>query len=899
MSNQPPQVSEGHPPDRFDKIKYSDLNNEEPTPPNAPSTDTLLFPPPAPLALVCRTDSEWTRLGKGSFGCVYKGEYLGIEVAIKEVLPSGEYDVEKYLQREITLMQQARHPNIVQYLGLCLAPASPHEAPATSSTASHPRILIISEFLPRGNLRQYILDRTLPFPWRLRLSFATDIARALAYLHARATMHRDLKGENCLITSNERLKMCDFGLARVAPGGGKEDEAWRRLTYCGTDGYMSPEILLGQPFTLSTDIFSLGILLLEIASRSLASNHTFVRQPPFYGVSTEEAWSSISPLCPKEFVELALNCCDTDPDRRPDTREILRQLAAIEVQVLEADAAGTGIGEEDAHARGRSVRLLRKQASLVGNVGSISYAGTTKKGSYGALVSASRRRGARGGTTGGRPGAPRLPSFEGKVNMRIGSSFIASAASSSTAAGVGLGAAAGGAAGKGERKVTPVPGYEGPGGHAQHSSEDDDDEALLALVDAEISIDEAELQLQLDMGMRPDSAHFDRMQQRGHPRGGGAKGEEEEDGEGYSTGVIKPSTAAASSFLTNGSTKRGGNGAGARPYGRLGSKSGSTFASGSLPSLPPSWIAASREASEDDGTATVIATTSPAGTPIKPRQAAAVTPAHWEDCLTARTSTLSVAQAVVECAADDEERDVFVSTMQSPPRTVVEEVPEADEVEEEVEEEEEVGLPHRFSLVKPGLHRLFASLSPSISAPAQLSSYAAGLPTSPSSGRLSFQLLGRTESGMIDPSASSSSRSAGPHSVMVREKELNREGRCGFCEKKFGIMKAYLCCDDCGLATHIRCSDSIPPFCPATATPVPATTPLRTPAPASPTLPQPAKPTRAPPAAPSHSHNSTPLASVDTNARPGSRERVSKLVKKKTKRPGSVSSRGSSQGGMV
>lgn len=208
--SQPPK--DGHPPERFDKILYSDLSSED----------------------------EWVRLGKGSFGCVYKGEYLGIDVAIKEVMSSNEYDVEKYLYREISLMQQARHPNVCQYLGLCLAPPPPRDAVTDEGTSRSTRILIVSEYLPRGNLRQYILDRTLPFPWRLRMSFSIDIARALSYLHAspRNCMHRDLKGENLLVTENERLKVCDFGLARVVDEQSASADVQRSkpLTYCGTDG---------------------------------------------------------------------------------------------------------------------------------------------------------------------------------------------------------------------------------------------------------------------------------------------------------------------------------------------------------------------------------------------------------------------------------------------------------------------------------------------------------------------------------------------------------------------------------------------------------------------------------------------------------------------------------------
>lgn len=82
-----------------------------------------------------------------------------------------------------------------------------------------------------------------------------DVARALAYLHARNCLHRDLKGENLLITENDRVKVCDFGFARIAA---RNEEEMKRMSYCGTDGYMSPSILLGEDFGLETDIFSLG-----------------------------------------------------------------------------------------------------------------------------------------------------------------------------------------------------------------------------------------------------------------------------------------------------------------------------------------------------------------------------------------------------------------------------------------------------------------------------------------------------------------------------------------------------------------------------------------------------------------------------------------------------------------
>ncbi|KAG6873102.1 hypothetical protein C0995_002945 [Termitomyces sp. Mi166 len=288
---------------------------------------------------------DWKKLGAGSFGNVYKGTYLGIDVAIKEVLPSKAYDVAKYFEREWRLMKECRHPNICLFIGLSRAPDPDG------------RIFIVSEFVDSGNVRLYVHDKTKPFPWRLRMSFATDVARALAYLHARKCIHRDLKGENLLVTSNGRLKVTDFGFARIAA---RNEEESKRLTFCGTDAYMSPEILLGEEFDLPTDIFSLGIIFCEIAARHLADDTHFKRHPPTFTIDVNEVHRLASPDCPPDFLALCIECLNTDPSKRPTTRDILERLRVIEAEVAARPSEG-----EDAHVG--SIRFLTGGRRPAGN----------------------------------------------------------------------------------------------------------------------------------------------------------------------------------------------------------------------------------------------------------------------------------------------------------------------------------------------------------------------------------------------------------------------------------------------------------------------------------------------------------------------------------------------------
>ncbi|KAF9146448.1 hypothetical protein BGX30_000070 [Mortierella sp. GBA39] len=262
---------------------------------------------------------QWTDLktydiiGSGSFGRVFHGDLLGTEVAIKECVRSDSraFD-EKYFKREVDILKQSRHPNIVQFMGIC---------------KRRKRFYIITEFLPMGNLRRWIQDDNKEFGWDTRISFAIDISLALAYLHHKNIIHRDLKGENLLISENMRIKVCDFGFSRVEA---KNATEMSRISYCGTDGYMAPEILLGEDFDCSVDVFSFGVILSEMMARHVVDSQHFQRIAPDMGVSPDEILFRAQPGCPTELGELAIHCVQPLPENRPVLRQIVERLTAIE-----------------------------------------------------------------------------------------------------------------------------------------------------------------------------------------------------------------------------------------------------------------------------------------------------------------------------------------------------------------------------------------------------------------------------------------------------------------------------------------------------------------------------------------------------------------------------------------
>jgi len=186
-------------------------------------------------------------IGGGNFGKVYKAKLNHLDVAIKQLYDIDDEFMFKYIEREMALLKEMRHPNIVKFLGLC--------------KSDEGDIFIVTEFVPGGDLRHILKDKNFPLPWKLRISIAMDLAKALQYLHSQGIIHRDVKSNNLLVEEDWTIKVCDFGFARDI------DKSTESMTLCGTDEWMAPEVALGEKYDAKADVFSFGMVIVELITR--------------------------------------------------------------------------------------------------------------------------------------------------------------------------------------------------------------------------------------------------------------------------------------------------------------------------------------------------------------------------------------------------------------------------------------------------------------------------------------------------------------------------------------------------------------------------------------------------------------------------------------------------------
>ncbi|TYG74546.1 hypothetical protein ES288_D04G191000v1 [Gossypium darwinii] len=191
-------------------------------------------------------------LGEGGFGKVYLGflRDINCSIAVKRITPNSQQGVKEYLS-EVTTIARLRHRNLVQLIGWC------HD---------NKEFLIVYDFLPNKSLDFHLRREPCLLTWDKRYKIAMGLASALFYLQEecdQCVLHRDMKSSNVLLDLSFNAKLGDFGLARLVDHG---QESQTTSVLLGTDGYIAPECLVTYKATKESDLYSFGIVALEIAS---------------------------------------------------------------------------------------------------------------------------------------------------------------------------------------------------------------------------------------------------------------------------------------------------------------------------------------------------------------------------------------------------------------------------------------------------------------------------------------------------------------------------------------------------------------------------------------------------------------------------------------------------------
>ncbi|CAL5061134.1 unnamed protein product [Urochloa decumbens] len=278
------------------------------------------------------------KLGQGGFGAVYKGLLPdGLEIAVKRLGPCSLQGLLEF-KNEIQLIAKLQHRNLVKLLGCCIE-------------GEHEKILVY-EYMPNKSLDLIIFDnkKGVSLDWPKRLNIINGISQGLQYLHIHSRLcvvHRDLKASNILLDSEMNPKISDFGMARIFSSSVAESNTTRIV---GTHGYIAPEYASDGVCSVKSDVFSFGVLLLEIISGTMTTG-SYRYDGKLYKLIAYAwllwkagQWQELVDRClagneghhftMERYAHVALLCVQESADDRPAMDEVVKMLSSGDGVVL-------------------------------------------------------------------------------------------------------------------------------------------------------------------------------------------------------------------------------------------------------------------------------------------------------------------------------------------------------------------------------------------------------------------------------------------------------------------------------------------------------------------------------------------------------------------------------------
>ncbi|CAN6353307.1 unnamed protein product [Urochloa humidicola] len=310
--------------------------------------------------------SESNKLGEGGFGAVYKGVLSrGQEIAVKRLSLGSRQGIQE-LKTELALVAKIQHRNLVRIKGVCL---EEHEK------------LLVYEYMPKRSLDTIIFEsqKSKELDWTKTLKIINGVARGLQYLHEDSQLkivHRDLKPSNVLLGFDYNPKISDFGLAKLFD----QDQSQAVTSHiAGTFGYMAPEYAMRGQYSVKSDVYSLGVLILEMVTGR--KNNTFVDSEQSVDLLSLvwEHWTTGTitelldlPGCRapqgqmSKVVNIGLLCVQDNPADRPTMSSVNVMLSSDTVS-LHSGGASVGAGGAQAPPTPKnSIETMRRRREKEG-----------------------------------------------------------------------------------------------------------------------------------------------------------------------------------------------------------------------------------------------------------------------------------------------------------------------------------------------------------------------------------------------------------------------------------------------------------------------------------------------------------------------------------------------------